>query len=237
MSSWSYDMEGHAKKCVERYCELANKTTQQLYKVSTPCIDDHHFKEAEMKSVGELSHVCSQIVLKCFYLARIGRPDIQWSVNKLARPITKWTKARDKRLNRLTSYIHHTCEYKQYCYVGNTAEQCRLGLFQHSDFAGDLLRVKHCAFLEVIHLFQSVECVRNKLQFRTVQQNQKSFLWMQDWGWMVFPHLIYGIWSLQFLGTRIRTIQNRATCWRTNVKFVRHLTRLTNITNLKGGSM
>ena len=43
ISSWSYDMEGHAKKCVERYCELANKTTQQLYKVSTPCIDDHHF--------------------------------------------------------------------------------------------------------------------------------------------------------------------------------------------------
>ena len=44
----------------------------------------------------------------------------------------------DKRLNRLISYIHHTCEYKQYCYVGNTAKQCRLGLFQDSDFAGDL---------------------------------------------------------------------------------------------------
>ena len=64
ISSWRYDMEGHAKKCVERYCELANKTTQQLYKVSIPCIDDHHFKEEEMKSVGELSQVCSQIVLK-----------------------------------------------------------------------------------------------------------------------------------------------------------------------------
>ena len=61
-SSWSFDMAGHAKKCVERYCELANKTTQQLYKVSTPCIDDHHFKEEELKSVGELSKVCSQIV-------------------------------------------------------------------------------------------------------------------------------------------------------------------------------
>ena len=34
ISSWSYDMDGHAKKCVERYCELANKTTQQLYRVS-----------------------------------------------------------------------------------------------------------------------------------------------------------------------------------------------------------
>ena len=30
ISSWPYDMEGHAKKCVERYCELANRTTQQL---------------------------------------------------------------------------------------------------------------------------------------------------------------------------------------------------------------
>ena len=59
ISSWSYDMEGHAKKCVERYCELANKTTQQLCKVSTPFIDDHHFKEEELKSVGELSKVCS----------------------------------------------------------------------------------------------------------------------------------------------------------------------------------
>ena len=113
-------------------------TGQQLYKVSIPRIDDHHFKEEELKSVGELSKTCSQIVLKCLYLARIGRPDILWSVNKLARSITKWTNACEKRLNRLMSYIHHTCEYKQYCHVGNTAKQCRLGLFQDPDFAGYL---------------------------------------------------------------------------------------------------
>ena len=82
--------------------------------------------------------MCSQIVPKCIYLARIGRPDILWSVNKLARSITEWTKACDKRLSRLISYIHHTCDYKQYCHVGNTAKQCRLGLFQDSDFAEDL---------------------------------------------------------------------------------------------------
>ena len=91
-----------------------------------------------MKSVGELPKVCSQIVLKCLYLARNGRPDILWSVGKLARSITKRTKACDKRLNRLISYIHHICEYRQYCHVGNTAKKCRLGLFQDSDFAGDL---------------------------------------------------------------------------------------------------
>ena len=92
-------MAGHAKKCVERYCELANKI-RKFYKVSIPCIDDHHFKEEETKSVGHLSNACSQIVLKCLYLARIGGPDILWSVNKLARSIKKSTKACDKRLNR-----------------------------------------------------------------------------------------------------------------------------------------
>ena len=135
--SWSHDMEGHAKKCVGIYCELAYKTTEQFYKVATPCMDDHQCKEEECGSVGELSTACSQIVLKCLCLAHIGGPDILWSVNKLARAVTKWTEACDKRLARLVSYIHHTCEYRQYCYVGNTAQQCRLGLFQESDFAGE----------------------------------------------------------------------------------------------------
>ena len=26
--AWSYDMEGHAQKCVERYCELADKKVE-----------------------------------------------------------------------------------------------------------------------------------------------------------------------------------------------------------------
>ena len=41
-------------------------------------------------------------------------------------------------LARGISYIHHTSEFKQNCHVGNTANQCKLGLFQDSDFAGDL---------------------------------------------------------------------------------------------------
>ena len=117
ISTWSYDMGGHAKKYVERYCELANETTQQPYKVSTPCLDDRQFKEEEWGSVGELSKVCSQIVLKCLYLARIGRPDILWSANKLARAATKCTRACDERLACLISYIHLRSELEQYCHV------------------------------------------------------------------------------------------------------------------------
>ena len=141
-SAWSYDMEGHARKCVERYCELANKKTEELYKVSHPYLDDHQIKKDELENKCELSEVWSHIVLKCLYLARIGRPDILWSVKKLARSVTKWTQACDRRLARLISYIHFTSDDRQYCHVGNAAQHCRLGLFQDSDFTGDLGRLK-----------------------------------------------------------------------------------------------
>ena len=72
----------HVKKCGKIF---ANRTSEQLYEVSSPCLDDHHFKREELETVGELSKVCSQTELKCLCLARSGRPDILWSVDKLAR--------------------------------------------------------------------------------------------------------------------------------------------------------
>ena len=44
ISSWSYDMEGHAKKCVEQLKRRLNNSTNL-------CFDDQHFKEEELKSV------------------------------------------------------------------------------------------------------------------------------------------------------------------------------------------
>ena len=166
-----YEMEGHAKKCVERYCELANKTTQQLYKVATPCFDDHQFKEEEVGSVGDLTNVCSQSVWKCMYLGSIGRPDTLWSVNKLARAATNWTGACAKRLARLISYEHHTSEFKHYCHVGNNAQQCRLGLFQDSDFASDPEDSNSTSGGLLVHIWKSYLCF-NKLD---VQETNFSF--------------------------------------------------------------
>ena len=68
--AWSYDMEGHAQKCVERFCELANKKVEQLYKVSSPCLDDDLCKQEELESVVEISQVCSHNFWECLYLAR-----------------------------------------------------------------------------------------------------------------------------------------------------------------------
>ena len=76
-------------------------------------VDDHHFTKEELETVGELSKVCSQVVLKCLTLARVGRPDVLWCVNIVARAVTKWTRAFEKRLTRLIAYIHNASNFRQ----------------------------------------------------------------------------------------------------------------------------
>ena len=123
--------------------------------------------------------------MKCLHLARVGRPDILWSVNKLARSVTNWSGVCDKRLARLISYIHHTSEYRQHCHMGKHGSALSIGLFQDSDFAGHLEDSKSTSegsyvSLKVEHSSPIVGCARNKRQYPTVPQDQKSFRWMLD---------------------------------------------------------
>ena len=78
--AWSYDMEGHAQKCVEKILRTGKQKDGATVR-SLKSLDDHRFKKEELGSIGKLTKVCSQIVLKCMYLARVGRPDILWSVS------------------------------------------------------------------------------------------------------------------------------------------------------------
>ena len=80
ITAWSYDMHGHAEKCLERPCELGNNATSSAQLVATPCIEDHFLLPADFESKGELPNVCARMVLTCLYLARNGRPDLLWSV-------------------------------------------------------------------------------------------------------------------------------------------------------------
>ena len=185
------------------------------------------FQRRRMKSVGELSKVCSQIVLKCLYLARIGWPDI----------LRQRTNLHDRSLNG-PKLVTNDCLVWSFLIIHVTTNNVDWECFKTPILKGilriqNLHQVEHYAFSEGIRLFQSVGCVRNKLQFRTVQKNQKSFLWTQDRGWTVFPYLICGIWSSQFCTeTRIRVINNGETCVRTYVRFVQHLTNFKNERNL-----
>ena len=42
------------------------------------------------------------------------------------------------RLGRLISYTHHMSDHRQNCHVDDTAQHCRLSLFQDSHFARNL---------------------------------------------------------------------------------------------------
>ena len=138
IQGWQYSMQGHAAQCVERYLELANKSSSCLRQVSTPCVDEHSIASENFDVKGELAHCCSRIVLKALFSARRSRPDTLWSVNTLARNVTKWTKADDQRLHRLISYLHSTQNFTQIAFVGDDFDDCHLALFADASFAGDL---------------------------------------------------------------------------------------------------
>ena len=93
-----YSMSGHAETCVEKYLELAGLDLSDLQPVGTPNLDDHAIPANEFEVQGQLSDVCSRIVLKALFFARIARPDLLQSVNCLARCVSKWTAACDRRL-------------------------------------------------------------------------------------------------------------------------------------------
>ena len=80
----------------EKYLELANLNKSSLRAVPTPCLDDHQLAPEDFEKKRKLSPVCARIVLKVLYLARMNRPDSLWTVNILAREVTKWNVACDK---------------------------------------------------------------------------------------------------------------------------------------------
>ena len=132
-------MEGHSLACVERYCQLAGVEESSLTRVATPCVDDQFFEPSEFIAKGRLEDEASKIVLKCLYVARLGRPDDLWSVNSLAREVTKWTPTCDKRLLRLTSYLNTTPNIALHCHVGDNAGDILLIYYADASFA-DCLR-------------------------------------------------------------------------------------------------
>ena len=127
---WEYNMSVHARSTVDKYSNLAKLSESSLKKVSTPCIDDHQISDEDFEVKGYLDNIASQIVLTCLYLARHNRPDILWSVNYLARNITKWSVADDKRLHRLISYLHHTRDYIQFCFAGDNIRDCCIKTYE-----------------------------------------------------------------------------------------------------------
>ena len=136
--AWSFDMEGHARKCVERYCELANKKVEQLYKVWSPLLA---WSSSQAGRTWISWRMMTRMLTNCFEMLALGTNWTTWHsvVGQQACEISyKMNSGMWQTICRLISYNHHTNDYRQFCHVGSTAQHCRLVLFPDPDSAGDL---------------------------------------------------------------------------------------------------
>ena len=69
---------------------------------------------------GQLSPIAARVVLNALYVARIAPMYLMWAVSMLAREVSRWTAACDRRLHRLISFMHHSHDWAQICYVGDS---------------------------------------------------------------------------------------------------------------------
>ena len=158
-------------------------------------MDDHQFKEEENESVGELSTVCSHIVLKSYWET--------WHFM-----VCEWTCSCDHIMDKslrqtlgafdLVHSSHKGVPTKLLCGKLSTTVQAwiiwRFWFLQEISKTQNQHEEEFRAFSGVTRLCQQVGCVRNKLQFHIVLQKLKSFLLMQVFAWTVFPLSLFGIW-------------------------------------------
>ena len=137
-----YNMYGFFQQCVDLYCELAKVSRNSLRAVATPSLDDHQLKLEDFEVEGNLQKEAARVIMKMLYGARLVRYELLWPICSIARQVSKWTRACDKRLHRLVSYIAHTPEDTLESFVGDDAALCHPVLYTDADFAGDLTSSK-----------------------------------------------------------------------------------------------
>ena len=80
--------------------------------------------------------------MKILYGARFLRYDLLWPLASVARQISKWNKASDRRLHRLVSYLNTTIEYSLESFVGDDPERCIVLEYCDASFADDIRESK-----------------------------------------------------------------------------------------------
>ena len=146
-------------------------------------------KKEESELVGELSTVCSHIVLKYLYLARIGRPDILRSLNRLARAITKWTKSCDKQTLGTFDLVHSSYKWMPAVVLcGRHSTTVQAWIVSRLWFCRRPWRLKISIRRNSVHFRKSHVCA-NKLD---VQETDFSFTqFYRSWNhfsWCRFTH-------------------------------------------------
>ena len=76
--------------------------------------------------------------MKAIYGERFVKYNLLWPICNLARRISCWSTADDRRLRRLISYIHHTYDETLQSFVGDHANDMSVMLWVDASLADDL---------------------------------------------------------------------------------------------------
>ena len=130
--------------------------------------------------VGELALVFVQIVLTWCVICQCQKwtTDILWTMNKLAKAVTKWIRAYDKMLAIVIKYIHVTADYRPFCHFRDEVSDCKLGWFSCRPFVCVLSLALPEPFESLEKPFHTLLHVKKTLQYpfsqlRTVENLTK----------------------------------------------------------------
>ena len=148
----AYDMRGFFQQVVEKYLEFFGKKETDFKSVQTLSIDDHQIPHEDFEFKGSLSNDAARIVMKALYGARFVKYNLLWPICNLARRISRWSTADDRRLHRLVSYIHHTYDETLQSFVGDHANDLSVMLWVDASLADDLRDSKSAsgAYLAIV---------------------------------------------------------------------------------------
>ena len=132
-----YDMFGFFQQCIDVYLQHAGIQRSQLRAAKTPSVDDHQLTDEDRATPGVLEKDAAKVIMKMLYGARLVRYELLWPICSIARMVSKWSKAEDKRLYRLICYLNTTLDHTLESFVGDAAHCCHVILYTDADFAGD----------------------------------------------------------------------------------------------------
>ena len=105
----------------------------------------------------------------------------------------------DKRLARLISYLKCTSCHRQFCHAGNKASECKIGVFQDADVAGEMGDSKStsggmlCIFADYTFLPISYAC---KQQTAVSQSSTEAEVISLDTGLRMEGLLALTLWNV-----------------------------------------
>ena len=198
-SNWKITRKGknpHAKIVAwERNWELTNKKTEQLYKVSSLCLDDHQILEGRTwiseRIIGSVLTNC--LKKACIWPEVVDLPFYGQSTNL---PSHKWLPSILSCAKHSTALSIRVISRLWHCWRPGRFE---IDFRRNVYFSWRPWRFEINVWRSFVHFWMLHICTyqldvsKSKLQYHTVLQNLKLYLWMLVCKWMVYLLLTCGI--------------------------------------------